>query len=295
MHARFAEIKHNHADYTFIYTDGSRRDGHTGAAYTLNDGYGSRRLSDFHSVYTAELIAIYSAIRHVLRHKIHRSIICTDSISSLQALSSIHNSSHPIVSQIRVLVTSLSSLPGNYILKFFWIPGHCGIQGNETADRLAKESLLFPARNDLDCPVNDVLNKLHENFRSFLQFDWNTVNHFHLHRIKPTLGHWPSAHQNTRLKEILLARLRLGHTKITHSHIIEQRPPSSCHRCRTRYTIQHFLLECPLYNVQRQRIVRHVTANRLPLTLQTLLGDSDPDLLELLFEFLHTTKLEIFI
>ena len=58
MRARFAEIKHNHADYTFIYTDGSRRDGHTGAAYTLNDGYGSRRLSDFHSVYTAELIAI---------------------------------------------------------------------------------------------------------------------------------------------------------------------------------------------------------------------------------------------
>ena len=295
IHGKFAEYKHNHAGFTFIYTDGSRRDRCTGAAFTLNNINSSCRLSDFHSVYTAELIAIYSAVRHILRHKILRSIICTDSSSSLHAIAAMHNSSHPIVHKIRLLFNVISTLPDNFIIKFLWIPGHVGIQGNEAADLLAKQSLLLPARNDLKCPVNDILNNLHENFRSFLQYDWNIIDHYHFHPIKPVLAHWPSTQQNTRLKEIVLARLRLGHTKLTHSHIIENRPPSACHRCKTRYTIQHFLLECPLYNIQRQQIVRHVTANRLPLTLPTLLGDSDPGLIDILFDFLHETKLELFI
>ena len=134
-----------------------------------------------------------------------------------------------------------------------------------------------------------------QKFPHLLQNEWNIIAHHHFHAIKPVLGHWSSSQQNTRLKEIVLARLRLGHTKLTHSHIFEGTPPSSCHRCKTRYTIEHFLLHCPLYNVQRQKIIRHVTANRLPLTLHSLLGNSYPDLLELVFEFLHTTKLEIFI
>lgn len=292
VHAKFAEFKHNHADFTFIYTDGSRREGRTGAAFTLNNKNGSRRLSDHHSVYTAELIAIYSAVGHIKRHQIIRSVICTDSMSSLYAIDAIHNSSHPLVHMIRNLH---SSLPENIKIKFLWIPGHAGIQGNELADTLAKQSLLLPSRNELKCPSSDVLNILHRNFRSFLQNEWNVVAHPHFHPIKPILGHWSSGQQNTRLKEIVLARLRLGHTKLTHSHIFEGRPPSTCHTCKVRYTIEHFLLECPLYTAQRQKIIRHVTANRLPLTLHSLLGDSYPNLLELVFDFLHTTKLEIFI
>ena len=292
VQAKFAEFKHNHSDFTFIYTDGSRREGRTGAAFTLNDINVSRRLSDHHSVYTAELIAIYSAVGHIKQRQIFRSVICTDSISSLHAIAAIHNSSHPIVYKIRLL---LSSLPENIVIKFLWIPGHAGIRGNESADKLAKQSLLLPFANQLKCPLSDVLNVLHGNFLSFLQNEWNLIAHHHLHHIKPILGHWSSSQQNTRLKEIILARLRLGNTKLTHSHIFDGKPPSSCHRCNILYTTKHFLLQCPLYNVQRRKIIRHVTANRLPLTLHSLLGDSSPDLLDLLFEFLHNTKLENFI
>ena len=107
------------------------------------------------------------------------------------------------------------------------------------------------------------------------------------------MGHWPSSNRNTKLQEIILARLRVGHTSLTHYHIIEHSPPPICHRCGCRYTIDHFLLRCPVYDSARHPLIRYTATNRLPLTLSVLLGDSYPDLLDLLFVFLHETKLEL--
>ena len=219
------------------------------------------------------------------------SVICTDSKSSLLALRSVTGMTHPIVVQIRRLLSSMK----RFEIKFLWIPGHAGIQGNETADLCAKESLTHPDRNNISCPSSDVFNYIHSHFLQYLQRTWEENHHFHSFYIKPTLQHWPSAHQDTRLKEVLLARLRLGHTRITHSFILEKTDPPLCHRCHTRYNISHFLLHCPLYATHRIPLIRYADANRLPLTLPILLGDLYPDLLDLLFDFLRKTRLEIFI
>ena len=291
IHELFNTYLHKHNNYFFIYTDGSRNNDRAGAAFYCRSLTRSRRLSDYYSIYSAELSAILSALVYITHKRIPRSIICSDSKSSLQALSSFHNSSHPLIDKI---LTLLNNIPGLEI-KFLWIPGHADILGNTHADKAAKHSLLLPENNAVLCPVSDGLNVLHDKFRRFLQRDWDITNHYYFHPIKPKLGHWSSSFQNTRLKEIILARLRLGHTKLTHSHLIENRRPSQCHRCRVPYTIPHFLFVCPLYHDQRQNIIRHVTANRLPLTLPLTLGDSNPDLLALLFAFLHETRLENFI
>ena len=288
----FAEFQDQHPNHFFIFTDGSRMEGRTGAAFVTPQITRSRRLPDIFSVYSAELSAILSAIAHIKYRNIPRSIICSDSKSSLQALSAYHNSSHPWVHKIQLL---LASLPNHIQIKFLWIPSHVGIHGNEKADEAAKLSIQLPPNNNMECPATDALNILHTKFLQFLQFDWDMVNHFHLHPIKPEIQHWSSCHQNTRLKEIILARLRLGHTKLTHSHITENRPPSNCTRCHVVYSIHHFLIVCPRYQREREGITRHVTANRLPLTLPSLLGDSNPELLDLVFKFLHETKLENFI
>ena len=50
----------------------------------------------------------------------------------------------------------------------------------------------------------------------------------------------------TRAEEVVITRLRIGHTKATKSHILSQGPPTGCHHCGQTLTIDHMLLECAL-------------------------------------------------
>ena len=287
--ARFNEYIGNRPQSTIYFTDGSRREGRTGAAYTTNNYFMYYRLSDHHSVFSAELYAINAALKRIRTQNDRHSVICTDSSSAVGAIDSIHNVSNPIVAEIW---RTFSTLPPEKTVTLLWIPGHSGIAGNEKADSLAKKSLELPSQNHLSCPVTDIFNYLYSSFKRFLQSEWERTPHQHLIQIKPKLGHWPSANQNTRLREVTLSRLRIGHTKITHNYIFEREPPTLCHQCNVRYNVAHMLLDCPLYRSHRQVLINYANDKRIPFTLSTLLGDSHPELLELLFIFLRNTHLD---
>ena len=66
------------------------------------------------------------------------------------------------------------------------------------------------------------------------QLDWDNIPHFHLKPIKPQVKHFHSSFQNTRLKETILARLRTGHTQITHGFLSDKEEPPICHHCPQR-------------------------------------------------------------
>ena len=50
------------------------------------------------------------------------------------------------------------------------------------------------------------------------QTSWNNSIGNELLDIKPTIGEYQSVVRNIRKEEVVLARLRLGHTKVTHSY-----------------------------------------------------------------------------
>ena len=50
----------------------------------------------------------------------------------------------------------------------------------------------------------------------------------------------------TRAEEVVITRLRIGHTKATKSHILSRGPSTGCHHCGQTLTIGHTLLECAL-------------------------------------------------
>ena len=53
---------------------------------------------------------------------------------------------------------------------------------------------------------------------------------------------WTSSHNKSRRIETVLARLRLGHTNITHVYLMQsQTEPSECDRCRVTITVKHLL------------------------------------------------------
>ncbi|XP_037302951.1 uncharacterized protein LOC119193454 [Manduca sexta] len=91
------------------------------------------------SVFTGESIAILEAVRFAQSHKLDKSIIFSDSLSSLQAIMSNpfrSKSKFPITLKIRQ--TLFECALHNLKIVLAWIPGHEGIHGNETVDSCAK-------------------------------------------------------------------------------------------------------------------------------------------------------------
>ena len=119
----------------------------------------------------------------------------------------------------------------------------------------------------------------------------NYVKGRHAHIVKPYLSKWASSSCDSRRKEVLLARLRLGHTRITHAHLFTSDPPPLCSNCRIPLTVEHILIQCPDYNSKRYHLLEFTRSHNLQLNLETLLGNDYDALLDLLFEFLISTNL----
>ena len=62
--------------------------------------------------------------------------------------------------------------------------------------------------------------------------------------IKPTIGEHKSVVRNIRREDVVLAQIRLGHTRVTHSYLLHGEEQPQCVGCDAPFTVRHFLLEC---------------------------------------------------
>ena len=114
----------------------------------------------------------------------------------------------------------------------------------------------------------------------------------HTFNVKPVRKFWASSHQSSRQREVVLARLRLGHTNLTHRHLIStDLSAPECEICRVPLTVRHLLLDCRKVQTQRMPLIFYTGSRQIPLSLSTVLGNEHPTLLRLLFRFLDQTKL----
>ena len=151
---------------------------------------------------------------------------------------------------------------------FCWVPSHCGIDGNERVDQLAKETLdqdIDPLASvhytDMKPLVNSYIQKL-------VQTKWDIAIHGRdLYLLKPTLGPPKKFQHLTRAEEVVITRLRIGHTKAIKSHILSRGPPTGCHHCGQTLTIDHMLLECALLQEFRDE---YYTVDSLNALFQTI-------------------------
>ena len=59
-------------------------------------------------------------------------------------------------------------------------------------------------------------------------------------------------HLNRR-DAVILRRLRIGHTRLTHQYLLTREEPPQCPSCYCALTAVHILLECQQYNTVRQK------------------------------------------
>lgn len=145
------------------FTDGSvdTDSGRSGAAFVYNGDESAWRLSDGCSSLQTELVAIQQATIHALRTDKSRIIIHTDSLSAVQTLQQKHFKDNiQLTSKILGSIRELQERGKQVIIN--WIPSHVGIQGNEAADKAAKEAT---ALADVSIQVRPSLSSLRKQAR----------------------------------------------------------------------------------------------------------------------------------
>ena len=88
--------------------------------------------------------------------------------------------------------------------------------------------------------------------------------HYSLYLLKPTLGPPKKFQWFNRAEEVVITRLRIGHTK---AHILSRGPPTMCHHCGQTLTIDHMLLECTVLQESRDE---YYTADSLNTLFETI-------------------------
>ena len=259
-HQKFLQVKETlqKNGWNFLYTDGSKTTNSTSFSIVHNNGdtinYGI--LEEHCSIFSAEATAIMEAVKYAKDNK-GKFVICSDSRSTIDAVQNIKNININI-SQIRDICIKHPNK-----LRLMWVPGHTGIEGNELADRIANEAHTSPCFVQYSAFEKDIVKAI--NFMLYQkQMDkWSNYNHryakINISRKKEIFP--PTC---TRMKSKIMVRLRIGHTQLTHEHILTGNTRPQCIFCSSSpMDVDHILDDCQTLNAIRHYIFDKIKPSSL--------------------------------
>lgn len=292
-----AHINKFYTATTHIFTDGSATsECSSSGIFIPSAGKAlSYRLERPTSSTSAELHGIKEAIRYILRQPSTQWTIFCDSKAALQTLQrascfSLHEHAQREVKYLHHL-----AFVSGHRVTLQWLPGHCGILGNQKADEAARRGLelrtprrIFFTKNDASAMTKVVVLAERNRLWSLPEF-----HQAFLYCIDPYMRMRLPERLPRRL-ETLYHRLRLN-AAFTNSflHRIGQTSNPYCDNCGSPETIEHILLECSAYAESRARLQQRIECLQPgPITLSLMLGpfhspSSQRKALSALFEYLE--------
>ena len=269
---------------TAIYTDGSKTADGVGFAIYSQEGEISYSLHPNATVFTAEIMAILYATILIKQSTKSLFTIYTDSRSSIEALNRYeHNNS--LVKKTKIVIDKMREK--GKLIEICWIPAHVGIIGNEKADEQAKKAIKEKPRCNERIPIMDHMSQINKTIYEKWQNQWEyEPNRNKLKMIKPNVNRWTTTNQENRQQETILTRLRIGHTKLTHGHLMTtpRDPAPVCDVCDDPLTIAHILTNCRKYAQERNDLFRNKS-------LQDILSESEQFSMRKIVNFLRATNL----
>merc|ERR1711867_31136 len=154
--------------------------------------------------------------------------------------------------------------------------GHIGIEGNESADALAKETLNQQAIDTTKIPHTDIKPKIYTHILSQWKNIWKGEIHNKLFQIKSSIT--PRKPLTLSRKDsVIYTRLKLGHSYTTHKYLLqkEKEDPPFCEGCNTTFTTKHILIDCIDFSDTRAKY--HKCSN-----LKTLFDIIEPKIIKFL-------------
>jgi len=198
---------------------------------------------------------------------------------------------HVFASTIVLLCSTLANT-GREIV-FMWVPGHCGIPGNEIADSLAKMATSNFRYQDVDQVRHKIVNTcvsfadICQHMRDHYDHVWNAR-----YQSDPKGTSYKAICPRRRKEDLRLVqedtatlfRLRMGHCKL-HLHLFWMglHPDALCDVCKIPETVAHFLLICPRYHAQRETLLASLKNMGININIPEILQHSDASRLVQLF------------
>jgi len=170
-------------------------------------------------------------------------------MSSLQSISGF-NLDSDLVQKFLKDYTILAKNGKNIIL--CWIPSHVGILGNEKADAAAKSALSLPVTR-MKLSATGMYPRITKLIFDDRQEVWMCYAGNKLHAIRPTVDDYKQKTCLSRRDSVLLNRLRIGHTRLTHSYLLSGDDLPECDTCQCPLTVKHILIECVDLNDVRNK------------------------------------------
>ena len=259
-----AENETNAGDVLRVYTDGSRKNDLSGAAYCIQtpEGYDSESiaLGAFPTVFQAEVYAIKAACSVLNRNQTRNKQVTfySDSQAAIRALMSTVVTSR-VVLDCR---NELQRLADANEITISWIPGHEGYEGNEAADVAAKrateeipygpEPFLPIAEGSYKGAVKDWCRREHT-------IVWNEHTDCRQSKVALAPPTKTRRKQYCRFPRSTLRKIvgvQTGHCALNrHLKLIGEIPAALCKKCSEEdETVEHYLCKCPAYAHNRTNI-----------------------------------------
>jgi len=160
------------------------------------------------------------------------------------------------VVRIQKILTDYTTLTNSWkSIVLCWIPSHVNIPGNERADAAAKSALSLPITG-MKLPGCDLMPRVCDYCLRKWQEIWSNCANNKLYAIYQTVGTVGSVVHNKGLschESIIINRLRIGHTRLTHSYLLSGDDQPTCSTCGHPLTVRHILWDCVDLQDVRQR------------------------------------------
>ena len=279
-----------------IYTDGSKdpENNKTGCAFVIPSiNFGQKfKLNNNLTVYTSELLAILKALEWIIEHRPDRVVILTDSLSSVQSISSgLSGTRQDVLDEVLLQIHKVISL--KIRLDIDWCPAHCGIQGNEDADQAAKQALTKGKTLDILPAPKEIYPIIKAKIRANWAQDWKNHKGFR-HQISATLPSKVTQYSDDRQMDRVFTRLRMGVNGLKGNNLFYGEADPLCDNCGEVEDTDHYFFICRGHDDARKKLLDtlrdHAYTGALVST--ELLGTSSLEVREAVFQYIKDTKYE---
>ena len=228
----------------------------------------SEKVSNYSSAYHGEIAAIGIALNKCLDlclERVKNIYILSDCQSAIQS-STNNKLSDSHQDEIYDINCNASKLVRKGItVSISWIGGHCDVQGNDLADKAAKNGAkLNQNPRNYKISLKNVKKIILDSAMSHWQKKWNySETGSHLKEIQPNvyLGNSPRCIQS-RLSQITLHQVKIGRSKLNNQDPINKNKieEKMCTTCKVPEDTEHFFLHCNRYITQRHFLFSNIEA-----------------------------------
>lgn len=251
-----------------IYTDGSKIEGKVGAAISIWENDAETKalkfaLPSFCTVYQAELLALNRAVHEVYKCKYTNFGIYSDSTAALQTIKNI-DSPHPLAVETRDILSKCRGQ--NKKVSIFWIKAHIGLEGNERADKLAKDAAqkLKVKPYYEKCPISFVkrmyrLRTLDEWNRTYQNSNTGNTTKVFFPNVITAYSIIKKINTDQKLTQLFTGHG--GFSSYLYRFKCKDNPACICD-LETEESVIHLLVDCPIHTYDRIKL-EHMTGIKM--------------------------------